>query len=68
MQSEIENRWLGVRDTELGIFKLEEFWARLESKEKSIVDAKVLKSGLAHVGGFPEAVLSVDLIFACARR
>lgn len=68
MQSGIENHWLGLRETELVSFKLEEFWARLESDRRSLVNAKLLESGLAHARGFLEAMLSVDLIGACTRR
>lgn len=68
MQFGIENCWLGVRDTELGSFKLEEFWAHLESDKRATIDTKLLQSRLAHARGFLEVVLSVDLIGAYAKR
>lgn len=56
-----------MRDTKIGHINLEEILVCLEQRKRTTLEDKVLHSGLAHVGDFPEVVQSVDLVIACAR-
>lgn len=60
--------WSEVTETNVGKWDYEEFKARMEATDPSILVRRMLDSGLAHVVGFPSIVQCYELFLECARN
>lgn len=58
--------WSEVSDKNFGAWRYEEFKGRMAQKDLSILTKGMVKSGMAHVVGFPLAVQCYELILECA--
>lgn len=66
--SKIASIWSEVLDTNVGAWRYEEFKERAAQQDLSILTKGMVKSGLAHVAGFPLAVQCYKLILECAQH
>lgn len=65
LTSKIMSYWENISDTNLGQVNIDEFKAHVLIKPKDDMVRRIKKSAIAHLVGFPPALINPKLIHGC---